>query len=236
VQALEACGDLDWVYGATTIVDLESQRTLSANCFFDDGRPKAFLGLRREPCGPARRLDSAGAIRCQIRDGLYCGLQNSVLRRRVFDTLRFATDLRNEAEDQLFAIRALSAGFQLGCIDDVLVRYHVHAGNSSGSAKGQDAARQRKVFEPLVAGYARLASEVPLSPAASRDLKRRVNRELFWSLGYAGLWSRGDRAGAIDAYSRALRIWPWSPREWKTYVLARLRMLAARTPRRAIRP
>jgi glycosyltransferase involved in cell wall biosynthesis len=228
VSALEAQPDVDWVYAACEIVDLDSQRVIKEHSFYDRGRPRPFMRLAHDVRGPLRVITDSDAIRCQIRHGLYCGLQNSVFRRRVFDRLRFATDLRNEAEDQLFAIRAVAAGFRLAYIDDVHVRYQVHSENSSASATDLSLERLRRVFEPLIRGYERLATEVVLTPSERRALQRRIGRDLFWSLGYAGFWAAGERGQALDIFARALRTWPWDPMQWKTYMVALARKSVGR--------
>jgi glycosyltransferase involved in cell wall biosynthesis len=223
VAALEAHDDVDWVYAACEIVDLDSQRVLQDNCFYQDGRRRPFMTLAHDVRGPWCVIRDRGAIECQITHGLYCGLQNSVLRHRVFDRLRFTSDLRNEAEDQLFAIRALAAGFRLAYVDRVHVRYHVHGENSSGAAKDASLDKLRRVYEPLIAGYERLGQDVTLTPRENRALRRRLGYELFWHLGYAGYWKAGERVHAIATYERALRTWPWAISQWKTYCLARVR-------------
>jgi glycosyltransferase involved in cell wall biosynthesis len=223
LSALNQNSDVDWVYAACELVDLESQRVLETSSFYAPGGARPFMSLQHEDRRGVRVITDAGAIRCQIDHGLYCGLQNSVLRRRVFDRLTFESATRNEAEDQLFAIRALSAGFKLAYIDRVHVRYQVHSENSSGPTQHMTLAKRRRVYEPLVNGYQRLASEVALTAGEQRALRRRIGHELFWHLGYTGYWAAGERREALRLYTRALRIWPWDPSQWKTYLLALVR-------------
>ena len=225
VEALDAHADVDWVYSASEIVDLDSGAVIAPNCFYSSGSPRPFMRLAHENRGRLRVITDAGAIRCQIDHGLYCGLQNSVIRRRVFESLTLESASRNEAEDQLFAIRALAARFRLAYFDAVHVRYHVHGENSSGAAKDASVQKRRRLFETLVAGYERLPAEIQLSGAERRALRRRVARELFWHLGYSTYWERGDRTGATRVFRRALRVWPWNPALWKTYLLAVFRTL-----------
>ena len=220
VSALEAQPDVDWIYAACELVELETQKVIRPNSFYDRGEPRPFMRLAHDARGQVRVIASRDAIRCQIRYGLYCGLQNSVFRRRVFERLRFATDLRNEAEDQLFAIRAVAAGFRLAYIDDVHVRYQVHSENSSGAGMDASLEKRRRVFEPLIRGYERLATEMSLTAGEQRALTRRIGRDLFWNLGYAGYWVAGERRQALTIFARALRMWPWDLMQWKTYMLA----------------
>jgi len=223
LEALEQNSEVDWVYAACELVDLDSQRTLEASSFYEGGRARPFMSLRHYARGELQVITDPGAVRCQIDHGLFCGLQNSVLRRSVFERLTFEAATRNEAEDQLFAIRALAAGLHLAYFDRVHVRYQVHSENSSGTSQGMSLAKRRKVYEPLVAGYERLALEIPLSASERRSLRRRVGHDLFWHLGYNGYWTAGQRAEALRTFSRALRSWPWAPAQWKTYLLAVLR-------------
>lgn len=223
VEALETNADVDWVYSSSEIRDLATGRVLDPDCFHTGGQPRPFLRLASERRGALHVITDPGAIRCQIDHGLYCGLQNSVLRRRVFERLSLEEALRNEAEDQVFAIRALAAGFRLAYFDAVHVRYHVHDGNSSAAATGMSLEKQTRVYETLVTGYERLRDEVALSATDRRALQRRIARELFWHIGYAAYWTAGERQRALQSYTRALKAWPWDPRLWKTYLVALMR-------------
>jgi glycosyltransferase involved in cell wall biosynthesis len=234
--ALDENPDVDWVYSSTEIVNLESGELLDRHCFYEDGQPRPFMRLAHDTRGALRVITDTAAIRCQIDYGLYCGLQNSVLRRRVFERLRFVAEPRNEAEDQVFPIRALAAGFRLAYFDAVHVRYHVHGENSTAASNDAGLQKLRRVYEPLIVGYRRLVDEVSLTGSERRALKRRIARELFWHLGYAGYWTAGDRRGAIDNYVQALRVWPWNPAQWKTLVLALCRHAPKITSRPSSEP
>lgn len=229
VTALDANADVDWVYSASEIVDLLTGRTLDPHCFYEAGSPRPFMRLRYERRGDLRVITDAGAIKCQIDHGLFCGLQNSVFRRGVFRELSLEAATRNEAEDQVFAIRALAAGVRLAYFDAVHVRYHVHADNSSAPGTTMSLEKRRRVYEPLILGYQRLQDEVPLSADERRALRRRVGHDLFWHLGYNGYWAAGHRREALGVYRRALGWWPWDPSCWKTFALALLRTTVAST-------
>lgn len=223
VGALETHADVDWVYGACRIVDHGSGRVLSDSTFRVAGQPRPFLQLRTRTDGPLRILEDPRAVEWAFRHGLYCGLQNSVIRRSVFEHERFHAAYRNEAEDQLFTIRTLKRGHRLAYIDDVHVVYHVHEANSSASATEQTPERALSVYQPLVRGYEELRAEFAWTPSERRALSRRLARHHFWHIGYAVLWKAGRRAEALESYRAGLRWWPWSPSLWKTYLLARWR-------------
>jgi glycosyltransferase involved in cell wall biosynthesis len=228
VTALDANSDVDWVHGAGRIVDLATGRVLAPHSFYVEGRPRPFMGLRAEQRGALRVIIDLRAIECQISDGLYCGLQKSLLRRKVFQDLRFATkhnNVVNEAEDQMFVIRFLAAGHRIGYFDNIHLVYYCHADNSSGSSSSMSVEKKAKLYETMAQAYEELPSHVSLSPSEHRSLKRRLGHEYFWHIGYALLWCNGRRQEALKMFRRGLGWWPFSLRAWKTYGLACARSL-----------
>ncbi len=222
VTALAREPDVDWVYAACRSVDESTGATIAPSTFYVDGRPRPFLGLEARPSGALRVLDAAKALKCQLTSGLYAGLQNSVIRRRLFQPARFWDDYR-VVEDVLFLTRALSTGARLGYIDEVLVVYRVHGENSSASAVDIDPARLKPIFEEEVRGLERILKEVPLPADAASALKQALASKYLWRLGYSAYWQLGERARAREAFHRALRLRPLDLRMWKTYVTCGLR-------------
>jgi glycosyltransferase involved in cell wall biosynthesis len=222
-MALEANPEVDWVYGACRVVDYTTSRVLAPNTFYVDGQARPFLRLRSRDAGRLRIIDSSEAIYCMMLEGLYCGLQNSVIRRRMFEGQRFQTAYRNEAEDQLVVVRALAAGRRLAYFDNVHVIYHEHDQNSSAAGSNRSVEKHLAIYQAVVRGFEDLADELTLNPADRRALRRRLGQEYFWHLGYTLLWQHGRREDGLAMYARGLRYWPWDWRCWKTYVLAILR-------------
>jgi glycosyltransferase involved in cell wall biosynthesis len=228
VAGLDVDATLDWVYAACSIVDHRTGRLLDSNTFVLNGAPRPFTTLRTRTQAHVRVFEDTRTVSCAISDGLYCGLQNSVIRRSVFETARFDATFRNEAEDQLFVIRTLKRGRRMGYIDAVHVQYHVHDSNSSAPDAGQSIERQLAVYLPLVRGFRQLRSELTWTPQEKRELSRRIAQDQFWHIGYVVLWQGGRREQAIEAYRAGLREWPWNLKSWKTYVAARLRLAFGR--------
>jgi glycosyltransferase involved in cell wall biosynthesis len=231
VAALEDCPDVDWVYAACRMVHYRTGAILSADTFQLNGHPRRFRRLETDRRGPLFVFDDARTVACAVVDGLYCGLQNSVIRRSVFEATAFQTAFRNEAEDQLFLIRTLKRGHRVGYIDDVHVQYHVHDANSSASAIGQTLEAQLAIYRPLVRGFEALQRESGWSTRERRALAQRLCREYFWHIGYAVLWKGGRRRDALESFRAGLRQWPWNVACWKTYLLARLRLAVSRSSR-----
>lgn len=225
VAALDEHRDVDWVYGACRIVDQRSGGVISPNSFYENGAPRPFLRLRAQRTSSGLSLiDDHRATRCMISHGFYCGLQNSLLRRSLFDESRFEAANRNEAEDQLIVIRALAAGRRFAYYDDVHVVYRVHDSNSTSPGSGGDPQKLKRVITLLIEGYERLSDSMSLSGADRRALQSRLARAYFWQLGYSVLWMHGNHSEALVMFEKGMRLNPLSLRFWKTYLLARARM------------
>jgi glycosyltransferase involved in cell wall biosynthesis len=223
VSAMEAHQDVDWVFGACRMMNLSSGAEICPTTFYVDGRPRQFTKLKHESRGNLNVIDDSDAARCQILDGLYAGLQNSVIRKSLFETYRFDGGLRNEAEDQVVVIWALAKGFRMAYLDDVHVVYRVHESNSSLAASTTSVDKRRRQQEAAIAGFERLSREVELSPRERQALAKRLGSEYFWQLGYTTHWMNGNRAEALAMFRKGIASWPWDWRFYKTYGLAMLR-------------
>jgi glycosyltransferase involved in cell wall biosynthesis len=221
VLALEANPDVDWVYGACRVIDRGTGQVIAPNTFTVDGHPRPFRKLRVRNSGSLHILDDCEAMRCQIRDGLWCGLQASVFRARLFESLRLPP--YRVGEDQALTVLALAGGHRLGYLEAVHVDYYLHDDNSS--AANADPARKLRAYTELTGCFEDLRRRAALTPADRRALDRRLAEEYFWHLGYHGLWRAGRRREALTAYGRGLRRWPWDWRYWRTFTLAALRTL-----------
>jgi cellulose synthase/poly-beta-1,6-N-acetylglucosamine synthase-like glycosyltransferase len=223
VTALENDADVDWVFGASRQVDQATGETIEPSTFFVQGRPRPFLKLRTRMSGDLRVITDPAVLECQILHGLYCGLQNSVMRRRLFDAGRFDEHSR-VVDDEMFVIRVLAAGARFGYFLEPHVIYQIHTQNSSGSAAGLSAEKQVAIFSEMTASLEQLLCEVSLTRRQRRALLKRLSSEYFWHLGYLGLWQAGRRVDAIAMFRRGLSVWPWHASAWKTYLLAKLKI------------
>lgn len=223
VEALDAHSDLDWVYGACRIVDLSSNNVVRPSTFWQNGEPRPFTTLKTKRDGRLHVIDDQRVIKFHLRHGLYCGLQNSVIRATVFDSFRFHTAFYNEAEDQLFPIQAVLAGHQLAYYDNVHVVYRIHASNSSAVGEQKSVESLVRVHVGLIRGYERLLTESRLRRSERRALKRRLSREYFWNLGYSLYWQRGNADDAIACFRRGITFNPMNPMQWKTLAVATIK-------------
>jgi cellulose synthase/poly-beta-1,6-N-acetylglucosamine synthase-like glycosyltransferase len=219
VAALDANPEVDWVYGACVRVEFATGRVLQQSSFHIASGPRPFLDLTTRKSGELRIIEDPKVLQCQLLHGLFCGLQNSVIRRRVFANRRFWPQYR-VVEDELFVIRLLAAGVRFGYFENIHVVYHVHGENSSAAAAGASHDKTLRVLRELVDGFEQLRSELTLRGADARALAKRLSREYFWHLGYHGFWLQGQRRDALTAFGKGLRVWPWDVRCWKTFTLS----------------
>ncbi len=220
VEGLEANPEVDWVYGACRIVSEETGKVQANSTFHVNGQPRPFLRLKARRSGKLRIIEDSEVVSCMVTYGGYNGLQNSVIRRSIFEGTRFESASRNEAEDQLFALRSLHRGFRMAYIDAVHVIYKLHSSNSSATGTGTNLERQARVLKLVSEGYERMLGEESWQPAERRAIRRRLLQEYFWKLGYATLWNIGRTEEAFQMFRKGLHHWPWDWRCWKTYVVS----------------
>ncbi len=220
VGALETHRDVDWVFGSCRRIDMESGAVLTPNTFYQDGRPRPFMQLGNEQRGDLRVIDDPALFECRVNHGLYCGPQVSVLRAELFDNYRFDTRLRNEAEDQLLNLWAILHGKKIAYFEDIHVIYRVHGENSSASAKDLDAKKHLRVQQARIERYLEVMKAWPFSSEQVNLLTRRLADDLFWIMGYQLQWMQGRRRKGLQTMSHAMKLYPWSMRRWKTFLLA----------------
>jgi len=222
VDALER-HDVDWVWGSCREVDFSTGRTLSPTTFEIDGQPRPFRRLETRSDNGLKIITDPRLLECHILHGLYCGLQNSVMRRAVFDRRRF--DERSRvAEDDLFVVRLLAEGGRFAYFEETHVIYRVHGQNSSASAGGLSIDKHVEIYTELTTGFEDILQQATLTRRERRAILRRLSREYFWHLGYVGYWQTGHRQQALKMFKRGLAVWPWHLPAWKTYLLARFKV------------
>jgi glycosyltransferase involved in cell wall biosynthesis len=232
VESLRANPDVDWVWGASKIEELESGRTVNANSFSTDrGAPLPFLKLRARLVDRLHVIEDPGLVRCAILGGLNCGLQGSVVRIQVAREGRFDHESRNIALDQLIVIRALKAGVRFAYFDDVHVLYRVHAENSSGAGGATHGRTLRALEEEAWCFEELLRDRAELTGAERRAARRRWSGICFWAIGYSLFWMHGRAAEAERWFRKGLCIWPWDWRLWKVYAVSQVRARCGCPPR-----
>jgi len=229
VEALDRYADVDWVYGSSRIVDYESGRILSENCFYEGGKPKDFMLLAQQKRGDLCVIEIEELLEKVLGGvGLYAGLQNSVIRRSFFETRRFVTEFYNEAEDQAVIPRAIDAGMRFAYFDDVHVEYRVHQSNASGAATAMSFPKKEKLIKGLIEGFEKLPQQIELNDRCSKSLRKRLAELYMWQLGYSVYWRYGHARLARKTYKHAISLDPWKMAYWKTLAASYVKRNRAR--------
>jgi glycosyltransferase involved in cell wall biosynthesis len=93
VNAFVANPELDWIFAACRSIDA-SGSLVQPTTFEINGRSRLFLSLRAENVAGLRIINDPRITEFHLAEGLFAGLQNSVIRRRVFDGHRFWEDYK----------------------------------------------------------------------------------------------------------------------------------------------
>lgn len=221
VEGLRQNPEVDWIYAACRCID-PSGNVVQPTTFQIGDTVRPFLSLATRGVGDVWVINDPRALERFFSHGFYCGLQNSVIRQRVFSGHEFWEDYR-VVEDVLFVARALARGMRFAYLTDVHVIYRIHDANSSASAAGASAASLLPIYQEQVRGLERIRKEVALNRRERNTLRRALARHYFWHVGYVCNWEAGNRKAALSAYSTALKLDPFDLWKWKTYLAAVLK-------------
>jgi hypothetical protein len=155
--------------------------------------------------------------------------QTIVMRRALLDRVRFDEDLL-AGEDILFHLELAHCRAKVAHLPRVHVTYWAHGGNLTCAA-GLGDVRSKL---PLFLAYAQMAIKVPekfdLSPAERAGFRGWLADLYFWYIGYSIYFKHGDPARARQYFLKAIRIKPWKPSFWKTFLLSYLTRAAPAEP------
>jgi glycosyltransferase involved in cell wall biosynthesis len=226
IEALEQHDPLDMVFAPCQIVNHDTGQIVQQSTLTDsEGQPRPITRLNARVHNDLHIIDDPSLFRCALNDGLWAGLQNTVIRAELFDGYRFDASRRN-AEDRLFVLRQILAGRGIGWLEQPHVLYRIHQANSSSAGSAQKPGQRINVARAVVAVYEQLLSELPADHPDRDELRRTVARETAYTLGYNALRAAGHHDQALAAYRRSIAVWPWDWRYWWSCAVACLRARA----------
>jgi glycosyltransferase involved in cell wall biosynthesis len=233
ISQLEEHPEIDWIYCAATRVEAATGRILQENLFYHNGQPRPFLKLNRRVVDGLYIIEDPGLLDCAIEDGIACLLQTSVIRRTVFDTVRFWEQYAFGAvcEDVFLILRCIARGVRFAYFDAPHVTYQVHQENLSLVAESyavveRSPERCARHLNDVIASWLHFASCDDLTSCHRAHARRKAAQTCYWMLGYSTYWAHGMRGRALAAFTRGLSIWPWDWRFWKTYLTCWFRAAA----------
>ena len=222
IETMETHADIDWLYFACRRVDFASGKQVLDSTFYTDGQPNTLFSCAAKQEGDLYWLNNEKAAEAQLFSGIDSGLQNSVVRRRVFEHLSIP-EFR-VGEDRLLILQVLKYPFQVCFKDKVTVTYMIHEANTSDTNPEQkDVAKRIKAMEQLLTSYEATPKFVELTQNEQIALNRRLAEDYFWKLGYALLLQNNEYGRALTVMRKALRLWPGNVKFWKTYLVTLLK-------------
>lgn len=228
VAALNDNPDIDWIYASFRRVNYLTHAVIDADAFHRPGVPSAFLSLKTERRGTLHVFRDNATMRCLIEHGLGIGLRVSLVRRRIFDRVKFPSF--RIGEDQALYILAHSQGVRFGYLSTVQATAYVHDTNISDVSGKQGPDKSISVSKELFAAL-QSVSDLPLEGTERRALNRRIAKICVWNIGYRYALAK-NYSSAIKFMAKGIALYPWNVWFWKTYMSTALKRMIHRVVRR----
>lgn len=221
VRVLEDYEDIDWVFTACKLIELEKGEVVNANHFFEpNGLPRMLLTLKTEQRNNLYVIkNNEEAVCCALREGLRAGLQNSVIRAGVFEQCRL-NPLYRIGEDQILVIEALKFGYRFAFLKSVHVIYRMHQDNLSSANIVKCFEERLEIYLNFIEAISSLRQQLNLKELFF--LHQRISSIYFWNIAYR-LYEFGDLRRSNFYLRRALSYFPLSFSYWKYFFLINLR-------------
>jgi glycosyltransferase involved in cell wall biosynthesis len=184
VSQLNINRDVDWVYFSCRRVNLKDKSLISSSTFYNNLKQNVLFNCVEETRDELNILNNKLAVLAQINEGIDSGLQNSVIRKKVFET-HLIPDFRI-GEDRLFILLALKSKFKIAFVDKTTVTYFVHDNNTSDTdINGSNIDKRILTMKALIMSYEQTFKLVSLNKKEVKALQARLSKDYFWKLGYS---------------------------------------------------
>ena len=216
IEALRLNKDVGWIYGACKRVDVTSNTVLCESTFHVDGNNSHFFLLSSKVKGGLNIFTDNRLAMCQLKYGIDCGLQNSVIRTASLGETKIPNF--RIGEDRLFIFMAIKAGIAFGYFDDVHTIYNVHENNISDTNEGKSNINKRvSINLELISSYKAYSKYISnLTDDEKKIIRNIIANQYMWILGYDVCWQNGARKEAIKYYICAIKLQPMKIKYWKT--------------------
>ena len=206
---------VSWVYGSQRGVDKATGKVLFESSFYTNGVPRSFLKLKTRTLGDANIITDPRVLECALAEGLYCPLQNSIIRKKLFQKRSFDGNVRNGG-DRIFSIVQAFDKQVFAYLNDVHVDYVIHDSNSSSIAKNLSSRKKIAINKSINSSYDRLKKQLALNHHQRKIVDRR-NALNYWQLGYRHR-DLGEPSSALKCFWEALRREPTQYVYWKSTI------------------
>lgn len=200
--------DIDWIYSDAKKVD---GKKIIYNSSFNEawkGKDKWKTEKRED----LFVLDKKDALTSALEYSTYAGLQVSVIRRKVFSTMKFDETIFC-VEDQLTPLEAIASGFRLAYLNKVHVI--IHSENDAISIKTNAESNEKKIeiYLELEKLYKKIPRIIPLK----KNQRRIINYKLLdlYSYRLIPLFIKGNKKRVIIYCLKMIKLEPVNFSSWK---------------------
>lgn len=184
--------------------------------------------FRYERIEDAYLLDSDGLFALALDGVRLTTTQTIVARRQVCEQIPWDEEV-GAGEDCLFPMEVALKGFRIAHIQDYHVTYWAHDDNLTNCNGGHDPQRMIPVYEAFTKYFQALLRKFDLTPAQRRDVEKKMADHFVWKLGYHGYLQTRDFASARRSFRAGIRLNPWRPLYWKSYIMTYVKQLFSGT-------
>jgi len=209
VAALDANSELQWIYGDSEVKGLDGAFVAS---IFDLHWPHRYDQVERI-CGSAYCLKTCGLMEAAVRQGICVALQSSVVRRDVFESLRFHEGLF-AGEDWLLTLEAIGRGVRFGFVDQVHFTYRPQPDGMSAPATSTTPIDRLAACLDLARVCRILPSRTSLSRTARNALRSKLASLYAEQIAKGIYWRIGDFGSAQTYLTKSLALLPGNLRLW----------------------
>jgi glycosyltransferase involved in cell wall biosynthesis len=166
-------------------------------------------------------LDDNDLLDKALKYGFYTSLPTSVVRKKLFDVIRF-TESRDliGVEDLLLFLEAIVGGFRLAYMKEAHLKYYIHQENISLCNPAASIDDKLNVYKKLDVLYSSiLPQKMPLTKRRKEIIKNNIADIYFWGMGYNCYLRSGDYHKAKEHFLKAIRLNPLNWKYWKTYLI-----------------
>ncbi|MDB4731695.1 hypothetical protein OAF74_02540, partial [bacterium] len=203
------------------VVDFASGRTIIKNTIHASGEDRPCTKLKSIRRGSLNIIDDPKEKLCALEHGHFAGLQASVMRRSVVDSIPYPTD--RIADDTVFGMRITANGYRAAYFDQVHIRRFLHDDHVSLVHGSNDFEKSLQTTKQYLFAMEKLSDLKNLTTKERRALDKHLAAIRFWNLGYSTYWMNGHFKEAIEAFQKGLKLTPYDLRKIKTYSLCVLK-------------
>jgi len=221
INFLESHPDVHWFFG--DLVRMKNQKIVVSSVIKQNGIPSFFKIM--EPLDKDYYLIPASVSACYAAIvGDVARLQTSVVRKEVFSKIKFWDKIR-VGEDKLIVFDAFYHGFNFVFHDATHGIFTIHDDHITIGKTKDSLSKKERVLQDLINVYLRILTSYQIDFKLKIALKRQLHKLFFWDLGYNTYLLEKQYLLALSSFYRGLRLWPFSFKSYKTFLIFLLKML-----------